>query len=82
MRNADAYFKEHLLKHLPVTYPLDRLVGLVETSIGKMVPIMQKKDIQEDILQIFAEPYNTLILNKKGFRNPIPEIKVSLRKRI
>ena len=75
MRNADAYFKEHISINLPGDYPFDELVGLIETSIGKMVPIMQKKDISEDVLQIFAEPYNTLILNKKGFRNPIPEIR-------
>jgi mannitol-1-phosphate 5-dehydrogenase len=75
MRNADTYFKQSLEKLLPLNYPFDRLVGLVETSIGKMVPIMQKKDLQEDILQVFAEPYNTLILNKKGFKNPIPAIK-------
>lgn len=75
MRNADLYFSTELQKLLPESYPFDKLVGLVETSIGKMVPIMQKKDLQEDILQIFAEPYNTLILNKKGFKNPIPEIK-------
>ncbi|MBM3713285.1 MAG: mannitol-1-phosphate 5-dehydrogenase, partial [Actinobacteria bacterium] len=55
-------------------YPLDKLVGLVETSIGKMVPIMTDKDIKEDILQIFAEPYNTLILDKKAFKNPIPDV--------
>jgi mannitol-1-phosphate 5-dehydrogenase len=60
---------------LPENYPFDKLIGLIETSIGKMVPIMQKKDIRKDILQVFAEPYNTLILNKKGFRNPIPAIK-------
>jgi mannitol-1-phosphate 5-dehydrogenase len=75
MRNADAYFHVELERLLPENYPLDLLAGLIETSIGKMVPIMQKKDIQEDILQIFAEPYNTLILNKKAFRNPIPDIK-------
>jgi mannitol-1-phosphate 5-dehydrogenase len=74
MRNADAYFHAELTKLLPASYPLDKLVGLIETSIGKMVPIMQKKDLQEDILQVFAEPYNTLILNKKGFRNQIPGI--------
>ncbi len=74
MRDADAYFKKKLKKLLPAQYPFDRLVGLVETSIGKMVPIMPKKDLQEDILQVFAEPYNTLILNKKGFKNPIPAI--------
>jgi mannitol-1-phosphate 5-dehydrogenase len=75
MREADAYFRIELGKLLPTTYPFEKLVGLIETSIGKMVPIMQKKDILEDSLQIFAEPYNTLILNKKAFRNPIPGIK-------
>jgi mannitol-1-phosphate 5-dehydrogenase len=74
MRNADEYFHNELINHLPKSYPLDDLVGLVETSIGKMVPIMQKKYFKKDNLQIFAEPYNTLILNKKAFKNPIPEI--------
>lgn len=74
MRDADKFFRSELLKLLPENYPIDQLVGLIETSIGKMVPIMQKKHLEEDILQIFAEPYNTLILNRKAFRNPIPEI--------
>jgi mannitol-1-phosphate 5-dehydrogenase len=73
MRNAADYFYRELKKYLPVTYPINRLVGLVETSIGKMVPIMLKKDIQKDILQVFAEPYNTLIVDKKAFKNPIPD---------
>ena len=75
MRNADVYFRSRLMSCLPAEYPFDKLVGLIETSIGKMVPIMNKKDLQQDILQVFVEPYNTLILNKKGFKNPIPAIK-------
>lgn len=75
MRDADVYFRSRLTDLLPADYPFDILVGLIETSIGKMVPIMQKKDLQQDILQVYAEPYNTLILNKKGFKNPIPAIK-------
>ena len=74
LRNAAEYFKVALKKFLPPEYPMEKMVGLVETSIGKMVPIMLKKDIEEDILQIFAEPYNTLILDKKAFKNPIPVI--------
>jgi len=35
---------------------------------------MLKKDLEEDILQVFAESYNTLILDKKAFKNPIPQI--------
>jgi len=74
LRNASDYFRVNLQNLLPGDYPLNRLAGLVETSIGKMVPIMQKKEIAEDILQIFAEPYNTLILDKQAFKNPIPAI--------
>ncbi len=74
MRDAAEYFYKNLKEILPIDYPLDELVGLVETSIGKMVPIMRKADLEEDLLQVFAEPYNTLILDKKAFKNPIPEI--------
>jgi mannitol-1-phosphate 5-dehydrogenase len=59
---------------LPEDYPADEMIGLVETSIGKMVPIMSKKDLEEDPLQVFAEPYNSLIVSKSGFLNPVPEI--------
>ena len=75
MSDADVYFHQLLEQLLPSNYPLNKLVGLVETSIGKMVPIMKKKDIQDDILKVYTEPHNTLILNKKGFRNTIPAIK-------
>lgn len=74
LRDAALYFESELSKLLPTYYPFNKLVGLVETSIGKMVPIMLKKDMDEDILQVFAEPYNTLILDKLAFKNPIPQI--------
>jgi len=74
LRNASEYFNEELKKSLPGWFPIKRFVGTIETSIGKMVPIMLKKDMEEDILQVFAEPYNTLILDKKAFKNPIPGI--------
>jgi mannitol-1-phosphate 5-dehydrogenase len=74
MRNSDQYLSGELHRYLPPHYPLNELVGLAETSIGKMVPIMSQKDIEEDPLQVFAEPYNTLIVAKNGFRNRIPEI--------
>lgn len=74
MRNADSFFYSELAKLLPKDYPLEILVGTVETSIGKMVPLLQKKDVGEDMLQVYAEPYNTLIVSKKAFRNPIPKV--------
>ena len=74
LRNAAEFMYQELKQYLPDGYPLEERVGLVETSIGKMVPIMLKKDTDEDMLQVFAEPYNTLILDKKAFKNPIPVI--------
>ena len=74
MRSADLFLRDKLRDLLPVSYPLDHLVGLVETSIGKMVPIMTAKDLEADPLQVFAEPYNTLILDRMGFRGEIPDI--------
>lgn len=74
MRNSDQYLSGELRKYLPLDYPFDQLAGLVETSIGKMVPIMSQKDIDKDSLQVFAEPYNTLIVAKSGFRNPVPKV--------
>ncbi|MBK9391296.1 MAG: NAD-binding protein [Bacteroidetes bacterium] len=69
MRSAAEFTKEELLKHLPEGYPVDMLVGLIETSIGKMVPIIPNAEIEKDPLVVFAEPYNSLILDGKGFQN-------------
>ena len=52
----------------------DQFVGLVETSIGKMVPIMTEEQLSHDPLSVFAESYNTLIVDALGFRNIIPDI--------
>jgi len=74
LRNAAEYFTEELPEHLPFHYPLHQLVGLVETSIGKMIPLMTEKDIKRDILRVYAEPFNTLILDGTAFKNPRPEV--------
>lgn len=74
MRSADLFFEEKLLETLPRSYPIKERVGLVETSIGKMVPIMTNEDLDEDPLQVFAEPYNSLILDRLGFLGEIPQI--------
>jgi mannitol-1-phosphate 5-dehydrogenase len=74
MRNSDQYVAGELKKALPSDYPLDGLVGLVETSIGKMVPIMSQRDLEADPLQVFAESYNSLIVAKHGFKNPVPDV--------
>ena len=74
LRHADELFEQNLKTYLPEDYPFNKLVGLVETSIGKMVPIMTKEDLEEEPLRIFAEEYNSLPLSAKGFKNHLPEI--------
>lgn len=73
MRNADEFLYNKLEEALPDHYPLDKRVGLVETSIGKMVPLIHNQE-DEEILSVYAEAYNTLIVNKEAFKNPIPDI--------
>ncbi len=58
---------------LPHGFPLESHLGFVETSIGKMVPLMSPSEKAENPLKLKAEPYNTLILDKAGFLNTPPE---------
>ncbi len=59
---------------LPPDFPLAENVGLVETSIGQMVPIMRKEDLAADPLLLFAEEYNEFIVDKHGFKSSLPQI--------
>jgi mannitol-1-phosphate 5-dehydrogenase len=73
MRDGAAFFRRELQKYLPPGFPIQKTVGLVETSIGKMVPIMREEDKNEDPLWVFSEEYNTLILDKHGFVREVPD---------
>jgi mannitol-1-phosphate 5-dehydrogenase len=74
IRNSPLVFREGLSKYLPKRFPLDSMVGLVETSIGKMVPIMSEEERRKDPLLVYAEAYNTLILDAKAFKRGIPKV--------
>lgn len=74
MRSAGKFMRERLAVCLPSTYPMDKLVGTVETSIGKMVPIMPQSEIEKDPLLVYAEQYNNLILDGKGFVGAVPRV--------
>ncbi|MFP4384509.1 MAG: mannitol-1-phosphate 5-dehydrogenase [Spirochaetia bacterium] len=74
IRSGAGLFSRILSENLPADFPLNKRAGLVETSIGKMVPIMREEDLKQDRLWVFGEEYNTLILDKRGFLNPVPDI--------
>jgi len=74
LRYATTAFTKGIKENLPADFPFRDYVGLIETSIGKMVPIMPEEIVKEDPTLVFAEAYNTLILDKKAFKNPIPDV--------
>ena len=74
LRNAKELFNNGIKEHLGADFPDDSMPGLVETSIGKMVPIMKEEDTKDDPLLVYAEAYNTLILDKNGFKGNLPAV--------
>lgn len=54
---------------------LDNNVGLVEASIGRMVPVMTDEMRGDNPLRVWVEPYEELPVDKDAFRGDIPPIK-------
>lgn len=74
LRNAAQIVGDGLRPLLPSGFPLEGYVGLSETSIGKMVPLTTEEQREADPLTVFAEAYNTLILDRRGLINPVPAV--------
>ena len=53
---------------------LDKKLGLIEASIGRMVPIMTDEMREGNILRVWVEPYDRLPVDKAAFVGNIPEI--------
>ncbi|MDR3552422.1 MAG: mannitol dehydrogenase [Clostridia bacterium] len=49
-------------------------VGLVEASIGRMVPVMTEEMKKGDCLRVCVEPYCQLPVDKAAFRGEIPQV--------
>ena len=52
----------------------DERIGLVEASIGRMVPIMSKEMQEGNILKVWVEPFCELPVDKNGFKGEIPYV--------
>ncbi len=72
LRNAAAFMRAALHAHLDPA-ALAR-VGLVETSIGKMVPIMPADVRARDPLEVWAEAYNQIIADRDAFIGEPPDV--------
>lgn len=80
LRWMSRIFRAGLLPYLPADYPFDERVGLIETSIGKMVPIMPEEIQRAHPTRIWAEAYNLLLVDKRGFVGEIPQVEGMIAK--
>ena len=72
--NGVADFARRCFKRwLPDDFPVDKRIGFVETSIGKMVPLMPEAVRGSDPLLVWAEAYNKIIADRNGFVGFMPE---------
>ncbi|MBE7081862.1 MAG: mannitol dehydrogenase [Clostridiales bacterium] len=71
------YFLKGLIKEQIPEYAdrIDKEVGFVEASIGRMVPVMTEEKKQGNPLRVCVEPYNILPVDKDAFKGEIPEVK-------
>ena len=65
--------KEHLNAEEKAYF--DELIGLVEASIGRMVPLMTAEMQSGNILRVCVEEYSELPVDKSAFKGEIPFIK-------
>lgn len=72
---ADKVFKDELFKYLNENSKkqFEKNVGLVEASIGRMVPVLNKTE--ENPLKVYVEEFDILHLDKAGFCGDLPKIK-------
>jgi mannitol-1-phosphate 5-dehydrogenase len=75
--NADKYLekliKEQINKNEHTLF--DERIGLVEASIGRMVPVQTEEMRDGDFLRICVERYGWLPVDKDAFKGAIPDIK-------
>lgn len=74
--DVDALMKEMIYKKLNKEEQewADKNLGLVEASIGRMVPPLTEEERKESPLLIAVEPYSELPVDSKGFKGPVPEL--------
>lgn len=54
---------------------VENKLGLVETVVSRMIPVIPEEKKKNDPLSVWVEAYGILPVAQKGFKNGIPEIK-------
>lgn len=71
---ADEYLRGLVLNEIPeLTEFVNKNVGFIEASIGRMVPVMTEEKKAGKPLRVYVEPYNILPVDKAAFKGDIPK---------
>ncbi len=73
LMDADEYIRG-LLKDMLSDEELE-YIGLIETSVGRMVPVPKAKGEGENPLSIAVEEYGVLPVDKAAFKGEVPNVK-------
>ncbi len=76
LMDANHYLAELVRHELPEELHgmFSERVGLVEASIGRMVPVMTPEQKADNPLRVCVEAYKTLPVDKDAFRGPVPPL--------
>lgn len=76
LMDADQLLRDQIKEKLPADKhnQLERNVGFVETSIGRMVPVMTEQMREGDPLRIWVEAYEFLPIDVLALRAPLPTV--------
>lgn len=76
LMDANHYLADLIRRELPAELHgvFSERVGLVEASIGRMVPVMTAEQKADNPLRVCVEAYKTLPVDKDAFRGPMPPL--------
>lgn len=70
---ADEFLRGLIKEQIPeYADRVEKEIGFVEASIGRMVPVMTEEKRMGNILRVCVEPYNILPVDKDAFKGEIP----------
>ncbi len=77
LKNASNLLKQWIIQYLPEDYNniLKERVGLVETVLSRMVPVVSDELKKQNPLIVLVEPYKTMPVAKNMFKGRIPDVK-------
>ena len=74
--NADEYLKELIERYLsePEQAYFHENIGLLEASVGRMVPLLSREQVEKDPTRVVAEPYDKLPVKSDFIKGELPKI--------